>query len=541
VGSAMKRRDFLKGTTAVVAGTAAEMFQGRQAFAQGGVDTLVYIREYGPNSFDIQSPIVNRAVYELSWNTYDRLITYGVKKDKNGNDMYAKGKFEPELALEWDVGPKSATFKLRRDATFYDGTPVTAHDVKWSFDRMAHMPGPAKTSLDFLSLTNADQFVAVDDYTFRIDYDRLDKQLLPVVACPLSPIMNSRLAKKNATANDPWAQVWLKSNMAGGGAYTVTSPLGEQQVVFVRNDKWKSGALPKIKRVVERVIPEVATRRAVLERGDADMVVDLTPKDISEMVRESRIKTVSTPMQTSVCYLSMQTKMAPFDNLKVRQAIAYAIPYQRIMEVALFNHGRPLLGATGDVTTPAWPQPTQYRTDVAKAKQLLTEAGFPNGFETTLSFNLGTSVRDEPTCVLIQESLAQIGIKVTLNKIAGSNWFSSFSSKKLPFLLNNYGCWYDYPEVYFYWAYDGARNELFNTASYQNPAVDRLIDDARIQTNAVKYHQDVIDFIKIAFHDVPVVPIYQPLFDVAMQKNITGYRYWFFFQVDFRPLIKAEA
>jgi peptide/nickel transport system substrate-binding protein len=535
----MKRRDFLKGTTAVAAGAAAEVFGGSDAFAQGAADTLVYVREYGPNSFDVQSAIVNRAVYELSWNTYDRLITFGVKKDENGSDMYAKGKFEPELALEWDVGAKSATFKLRPDAAFSDGKPVTAQDVKWSFDRMAHMTGPAKTSLDFLSLSNADHFVEVDDHTFRIDYDRLDKQLLPILACPLAPIMNSQLAKKHATANDPWAQAWLKSNMAGGGAFTVTSSLGQQEVVFVRNDKWKSGPVPRVKRVVERVIPEVATRRAVLERGDADVVADLTPKDISQMAKEHGIKTVSTPMQTSVCYLSMQNKMPPFDNLKVRQAIAYAIPYQQIMEVALFGRGRPLFGSTGGVTAPVWPQPTEYRTDLAKAKQLLAEAGFSNGFDTTLSFNLGASVRDEPTCVLIQESLAQIGIKVTLNKIAGSNWFSSFSSKKLPFLLNNYGCWYDYPEVYFYWAYDGARNELFNTASYQNPALDRLVDEARVETNGKKYDQEVIDFINIAFHDVPVVPIYQPLFEVAMQKKVTGYRYWFFFQLDFRPLAKA--
>jgi peptide/nickel transport system substrate-binding protein len=535
----MKRRDFLKGTTAVVAGAATNIIRSERTSAQGAGDALVYVREYGPNSFDVQSAIVNRAVYELSWNTYDRLVTYGIKKDQNGNDMYAKGQFDAELALEWDVGPKSATFKLRRDATFHDGTLVTAHDVKWSFDRMSKITGPAKTSMDFLSLTNTDQFVAVDDHTFRIDYDRLDKQLLPILACPLSPIMNSQLAKKNATANDPWAQVWLKSNMAGGGAYTVTSQLGQQEVVFVRNENWKSGPLPKVKRVVERVIPEVATRRAVLERGDADLAVDLTPKDISQMEHDGRMKTASTPMQTSVCYLSMHTKMLPFDNLKVRQAIAYAIPYQRIMEVALFNRGRPLFGATGAVTTAAWPQPMQYRTDLAKAKQMLTEAGYPNGFDTTLSFNLGASVKDEPTCVLIQESLAQIGIRVTLDKVAGSNWFSSFSSKKLPFLLNNYGCWYDYPEVYFYWAYDGARNELFNSASYQNPALDRLVDAAMVETDPPKYNQDVIDFIKIAFDDVPVVPIYQPLFDVAMRKNISGYRYWFFFQIDFRPLAKA--
>src|SRR5260370_35150602 len=118
----------------------------------------------------------------------------------------------------------------------------------------------------------------------------------------------------------------------------------------------------------------------------------------------------------------MNVKTPPFDKLKVRQAIAYAIPYQKIMDAAMFGRGVPMFGGPAEVSAPVWPQPTPYVTDLAKAKQLLAEAGLADGFETTLSFDLGIAVTNEPICVLVQESLAQIGIKVALSKIPGANW-----------------------------------------------------------------------------------------------------------------------
>jgi len=177
-------------------------------------------------------------------------------------------------------------------------------------------------------------------------------------------------------------------------------------------------------------------------------------------------------------------------------------------------------------------------TDLAKAKQLLVEAGLPDGFETTLSFDLGYAVTQEPLCVLVQESLAQIGIKVTLNKVPGANWRAEFSKKTLPLLANVFGAWLDFPEYFFYWNYHG-QNSLFNDMSYQNPAMDKLIDAARFETDPKKYDEEVEGFITIAFTDVPRIPVFQPWLDVAMQKNVTGYRYWFHRQLDYRQLAKT--
>jgi peptide/nickel transport system substrate-binding protein len=197
-----------------------------------------------------------------------------------------------------------------------------------------------------------------------------------------------------------------------------------------------------------------------------------------------------------------------------------------------------MFGGPSEVATTEWPQPTPYVTDLAKAKQLLVEAGLPDGFETTLSFDLGYAVTQEPLCVLVQESLAQIGIKVTLNKVPGANWRAEFSKKTLPFLANVFGAWLNFPEYFFFWNYHG-QNSLFNDMSYQNPAMDKLIDAARFETDPRKYDEEVEGFIVIAFADVPRIPVFQPSLDVAMQKNVTGYRYWFHRQLDYRQLAKT--
>jgi peptide/nickel transport system substrate-binding protein len=534
----MKRRHFLKGTTALAVGGAVVGATGaKRAWAQSQKNTLITISEGGANSLDVHAPGSNRGGYQVSWNIYDRLISFGVKTDANGNQSWDSTKFAPELAEEWDLRDMSVTFKLRHNAMFHDGTPVTAKDVKWSYDRAVSIPGFPRSSMGAGSLTHKEQFVAVDDYSFRIDFDRRDKLSMPTAGLPVGVIINSELAKKRATASDPWAIEWLKNNTAGGGAYNVASRQGDQEMVFVRNDKWTCGSVPQIERVVWRTVPSASTRRALVERGDADFSNDMPPKDAAEMADDKRLRVVGTPMDNSVQYIAMQVTMAPFDNLKVRQAIAYAIPYQKIMEAAIYKRGRPLFGGSDKITTPAWPQPHHYVTDLAKAKQLLAEAGFPNGFETTLSLDLGAAVTNEPIGVLVQESLREIGIKVTLNKIANSNWRSAFLSKKLPLVTNVYGGWFNYPDYYFYWTYHG--QGMFNSSNYQSPDMDKLVDTARFEPDPQKYTDEVESFIRLGYKDLPQIPLYQPFHDVAMQQRITGYRFWFHRQLDYRPLQKA--
>ena len=311
---------------------------------------------------------------------------------------------------------------------------------------------------------------------------------------------------------------------------------------WLNTDNWAGGPLPKIKRVIWRMVPQSGNRRALLERGDADISYDLPNKDFVELKDSGKLNIVSTPYSNGVQYIGMNVKNPPFDNLKVRQAVAYALPYQKIMDAVLFGLAGPMYGAKpGDPLKTAWPQPHAYTTDVAKAKQLLAEAGYPNGFETTLSFDLGFAVINEPLCVLVQEGLAQVGIKLTINKVPGANWRGELLKKEMPLISNFFSGWLDYPEYFFFWCYSG-QNAIFNTPSYVNKEMDAFIDGAYAAAavgQSEKYAKDVKGFISKAYHEVPRVPIFQPYLNVATQKNISGYQYWFHRQVDYRKIIKA--
>src|SRR3989440_7616910 len=291
--------------------------------------------------------------------------------------------------------------------------------------------------------------------------------------------MNSELVKKQANEKDPWGLEFTKQNTAGSGAYRVVSWNAGTEVILERNDKWTGGPMPKVRRIVWRMVPSSGNRRALLERGDADIYYDLPNKDFVELKDSGKLTIVSTPYSNGIQYIGMNVKTPPFDNLKVRQAVAYAIPYQKIMDAVMFGLAAPMFGAKPDAPIQvAWPQPHPYDTDLAKAKRLLTEAGHPNGFETTLSLDLGFAVVNEPLCVLVQESLAQIGIKTTINKIPGANWRNELLKKEMPLISNFFSGWLDYPEYFFFWCYHG-QNAVFNTMSYQDKEMDALIDAAR--------------------------------------------------------------
>ena len=539
----MKRRDFLKSVSGLAAGAmvpAPAIWSAAKADARS--ETLLIVSEGGPNNLDIHGIGTNVPGYEVSWNCYDRLISHEMKSGPGGVPYYDRDKFKPELAEDMNIGDMSVTFKLRKNATFHDGTPVTAKDAKWSLDRAVSVGGFPTFQMSAGSLTKPEQFVVVDDHTVRVDFAKKDRLTIPDLAVIVPCVMNSELIKKSATERDPWGLEYTKQQTAGGGAYKVTKWTAGTEVVMERNDEWVSGPMPKIKRVIWRMVPQAGNRRALLERGDADVSYELPNQDFAEMKTAGKLNVVSLPISNGIQYLGMNVSKPPFDNLKVRQAVACAIPYQKIVDAVMFGLANPMFGAPADKATEVkWPQATKYVTDIAKAKALMTEAGVPDGFETTLSFDLGFAGVNEPMCVLIQESLAQIGIKTTINKIPGANWRTELNKKVLPLYVNIFSGWLDYPEYFFYWCYHSG-NSIFNTMNYSSPEMDKLIDGARVAAangDTATYDKDVKGFVDLAFADIPRLPLYQPFLNVAMQKNVSGFQYWFHRRLDYRAMVKA--
>ncbi len=535
----MDRRDFIASSAATAALASLPQAASAQSRPQ---DMLLAATEFGPNSLDIHTVGANRASYGVSWVCYDRLMTYGKKTLADGRVVYDITKLEPELAESWKIAPdgNSVSFKLRKNAKFHDGTPVTARDVKWSFDRAVSVGGFPTFQMAAGSLEKPEQFEAVDDHTFVVKFLRRDKLAMNDLAVPVPCIFNAELVKKNATAQDPWGLAFTRNNTAGGGAYKVEAFRPGQEIIYVRNDDWACGASPKLRRIVQREVPNAGNRRALLVKGDIDITFDLPPKDFAELSKEGGpVKVSSTPIENAMVYLGMNTTRAPFNNPKLRQAVAYALPYDKMLETALYGRGIKLYGAASpQIKTTAWPQATAYQTDIAKAKALMVEAGLGAGFETTLSFDLGGATISEPMAVLIQESLAQIGIKTTINKIPGATWRSALLKKDMPLLINRFGGWLNYPEYFFFWCYHG-QNAVFNTMGYQNAKLDKIITNARFAESKPLYDAFVKDMIQIGYDEVPRVPMFQPTMDVAMRKEVQGYQYWFHLQPDYRQLFKA--
>lgn len=539
----MKRRDFLKTSGLLMGAGVLPLLKHVPAYAAGREDTIVVVLANGPNSMDIHRKGTNRPSYAIAVNLYDRLVGYGSKTLANGTTMYDFETIEPELAESWKLAADgmSVTFKLRADATFHDGSPVTAEDVKWSFDRAVSVGGFPTVQMKAGSLLKPEQFTAVDAQTFKIDFIEKSKLTIPDLGVPVPIIINAKEAKKHATADDPWASEYLHRTPLGGGAFKLERWDPGQQVVYTRFDDWKSGPLPGARRVIIREVPSASTRRALLEKGDADVSLDLPAKDFRELADSGKVSVQGAPIENSMSALGLNMNFEPFQKKLVRQAVAYAIPYDDIFEVAAFGRGVKMNGgASFKPTTTEWPQPFPYDTDYDKAKDLLAEAGYKNGFEVPLSFNLGLADWSEPAALLVQEGLARVGIKSTLDKIPGANWRTkALVEKSLPLHLKNFGGWLNYADYYFFWVYQ--HGHLFNSMNYKNDEIEALVNSTlKLEVSDPAYKPNVLRMIEIAFDEVPLIPFYQPFLDVATQKNVTGYEYWFHRQLDARALAKKS-
>ena len=516
-------------------------FAAQPAGAETPKDTLVIVSEMGPNGLDTMVPTANDHSRMVTWHAYDRLVSHGEKKNADGVTVYDAKVMTPELAESWDISSDGLTyiFHLRKDAKFHDGAPVTAKDVKWSFDRAIAAGGFPAIQMAAGSLVKPEQFTVVDDSTFKATFEKVNKLIMPDLAVPVPVIVNSELAKTHATTADPWALDWVSKNDAGGGAFKVESWTPGQQTVFTRFDDWKSGPLPKLKRVIYRQIASAGTRRALLEKGDVDISVGLPPKDYAELAESGKVKVIGVPVQNDLVFVDMNVKIPPFDNPKVREAISYAIPYKEILSSALYGRAKGMFdGDPSAPYAPTWPVPIKHGQDLDKAKALLAEAGFPNGFKTTLSFDLSEATVREPTAILIQGALKKIGIELTLEKVPGSNWFAQMASKKMPMVIAEFYGWLDYPDYHFFWTFEGTNNSVFNTANYVNPALDKEIEISRFTSDPEVYKASLQKMVDIVMTELPRIPLYNRYADVAMQKNLEGYEYWFHTHPDFRKFYK---
>src|SRR5258708_13372363 len=271
----MKRRILLQGA----AGAALLAGGGGQAVAKSGAETVRYVTGAKINTLDTTMFGATRESFGLSMNVYDRLFTFGRKKVAD-YWVFDPATIRGELAKSYSISPdnKVITIALRPDATWHDGTPVTAEDVKWALDRAVSSKSLAQPQFTTGSLTKAEQFAIVDPLTVTVTLKKPDRLALANLCVPYAMMINSKLARKNATAEDPWAQEWMKANTAASGAYILESHKPDESTTLRRNEKWvggADGALASFRPIIIQTGPAPAPPPNLVGAGHAVLAVDL--------------------------------------------------------------------------------------------------------------------------------------------------------------------------------------------------------------------------------------------------------------------------
>ena len=372
-------------------------------------------------SLDPQQATEAKAL-EIMSNLYDRLVSTDVD-----------GKVIPQLAESWTADDKGITFKLR-EAKFASGNPVTANDFVYSLTRLLKLNQSAAANLTRVGY-NGDNVAtlvkAIDDRTLRVDLtDKVTAELLLYrLSIVVASAVDSVEVQKHVV-NDDYGNQWLRTNSAGSGPFTLSRWSPNEMVILDANPNYVAGP-PKMRRVIVRHVPESQVERLMLDRGDIDIASALTAADLKTF--EGKSDYVIQRVPTGGFYvLSMNAGNKYLSNPKVREAIAYGIDYAGVEKTIMGPYGKARTVPVPENYDYAIKSP-DWHLDVEKAKALLAEAGYKDGFTLRLKTIAQTPRIDLATA--IQASLGQIGIKVDIQQGNGSEIIAAHRARDFDLLI----------------------------------------------------------------------------------------------------------
>jgi peptide/nickel transport system substrate-binding protein len=449
--------------------------------------------------------------------------------------LFDRNQLQPRLFESWELSAdgRVATFRIRPGVKSYYGNEFTTEDVKWRIDRLFGL----KAVGTFLALTqdfaSADALKVIDRYTFSITAARPNPLLIDELANSYWTWFDSTVAKKHATADDPWAMKWLATNDAAFGPYHIEQWVAGSHILLVANPNFWAGP-PAIKRVLYRVVPESANRMAMVINGDVDIAVDLTPQEYSSLRNRKGVRVVDV-RNNSLIWIHMNNQLPPFNDRRVRQALNYATPREAIIKSVFFGMGRPWKGVIPSIFPGFTDEYWSYDTDLQKAQELIKAAGYPNGFDATLSYQ-ATEPNSEKIAILMQTTLKTIGINLTLNKMTPGPFTERIMKKEMPFAI-----WQDIPiqpDVNYALTLPYDSSSFINYGNYANPKINEILKVGRSivdpETRS-RFHQEAQ---RIILEDAPLIFLIEPGYQMAMRDNIKGFSYYTCRYMRFDDLIK---
>lgn len=455
--------------------------------------------------------VSNTLIFAVLSNVYEPLVD-------RGRDLG----LQPALATKWEqVDDTTWEFDLRKGVKFQNGDVFNADDVVFSMDRARK--GGIKSNLSQVASISK-----VDDYTVRIKTVSTD----PVLPNQLVNwyIMDKEWAEKNGatepgTANNK-TETYANRNTNGTGPYKIVSRDPGVKTVFEKNPNWWGKLDGNVDKATFFIIPNPSTRVSALISGQVDMIDGVPPQDAPRVDKTDGLHVKAGPDLRTI-YLQpdvsrdqliygSEKKKNPFKDIRVRKAMQLAIDTGAIQKRIMRGYsipdglpiGREVNGWDKDIGAPVKP-------DLAKAKELMKEAGYANGFSVTLDCTNDRFMNDEATCLAISSFLGRIGIKVTPRAQTTSRWAAQINPPGYNTSLSLLGYSpFTYDAGLFLRVIVATRDAksgrgAFNIGGYSNPKVDDLITKIDQETDKAKRDQYLHQALKLMKDDVAYIPIHQ--------------------------------
>lgn len=423
-----------------------------------------------------------------------------------------EGELVPDLATSYEIENDGLeyVFHLDENACFSDGTPVTAEDVKFSYERAKNT---AKTQSDAQSV---EEVIVEDEHTVRIKLSYVYAPFIYKTAdTGLSIVCKEHIEAIEAAGGNCGDY----ENILGSGAYTVTEYVPNDHYVLKRNENyWKE--LPIATSIEVRVIPEASSRAIALEAGEVDIVWSVDAIDCVNIEANPDVTLMSQP-SSSVEFFGMNTNNEALSDVRVRQAINMAVNQQELIDVILEGRGTPA-NSYINAMIPGWTdEVTAYEYDLEAAKELMAEAGYADGFDVSIVVNGDTRTR---TATILQAQLAEIGINVDVNTYEWGAMLDLLSSGGADMYVLGWSNSSFDPDTSVYSLFHSANTGAGGNYAYLvDEELDNLIISAQTELDQEK-RMDLYKDIQFKLKELsPWVPLYYKNENVGVRADLKGF------------------
>jgi peptide/nickel transport system substrate-binding protein len=437
----------------------------------------------------------------------------------------------PVLATEWkQVDPLTWRFTLRKGVRFHDGTTFGADDVVFSFQR-ASQP----TSQIRVYATAIGKPRKIDEAT--VEFKLPEPNPIMLEHLTTVQIMSKAWSEKNKVVRPQdfsgKEESFAATHANGTGPFMLKAREPDVKTVMVRHPNWWGKAEGNVTEVTYLPIKSDATRISALISGNVDLVLDPPPQDVPRLRKQPGVRIIEGPENRIVFFGFDQSRdellysdvkgKNPFKDRRVREAIYRAIDVEAIRRVTMRGQALPTGSITPSILGSNPEAEKRLPYDVARAKQLLTEAGYPNGFGFTLDCPNNRYINDEQICIAVSGMLAKIGLKVRVNAQPRAIYFARMPKRDTSAFMLGWGGAITDPQTTLtpvLHSPDGKGAGDYNWGSYVNRKLDALIDAARIESDPAKRKQQIAD--ALAEHNAQVhhVPLHRQVIPWAMRENV---------------------